>query len=165
MGILYTKYKTNSIKNTIKNYNYDNTEIFIPDIKYAYVIKVYDGDTFTIGTKLKGHKDKLFRFSIRIKGIDCPELRTKDFTEKEIALLAKYFVIEKIREHENIVKLDNIIYDKYGRLCADVYVGNILLKDLIINNRLGVEYYGGTKNTPKNWRNYYENSENNQENN
>lgn len=161
MGVCYTKYQIKKIEKESLNYKYEETIQFIPPLnkKYVYVCKIYDGDTFTIATKLPWEKSKLYRFSVRVKGIDCPELRTKNENEKYVALKAKEYLTRMLRSSNNIVKLDNIIYDKYGRLCSDVYINEINYKERIIEQRLAVSYDGGCKVSPLNWRNYYENKD------
>ena len=74
---------------------YNETTIFVPPITISYVVKVYDGDTFTIATQFPRDKN-IYRFSVRIRGIDCPELKTKNTNEKYVALLAKNFVVSQI---------------------------------------------------------------------
>lgn len=134
---------------------YEETEVFIPPIKYGYVCKVYDGDTFTIVTKMPYSKKK-YRFSVRIKGIDCPELRTKDAEEKEYAIMARDYVSQLFNEVDNIVRLDNITYDKYGRLCSDVYAGDKSVAEELLKAHLAVVYDGGHKVLPLSWKTYYE---------
>ena len=57
--------------------NWDNTKPFIPSVSYGKVIKCYDVDTITIVAKpYKAHP--IFRFSVRLSGIDGPEIRTKN---------------------------------------------------------------------------------------
>ena len=133
---------------------YKNTKIFVPPITCGKVIKVYDGDTFTIAVKMNGiSKKDVYRFSVRIRHIDCPELKTSDPDEKEVALIAKKLVYTMI--FGKIVHLHNIIYDKYGRLCCDVMFGNINIGNHLINHGLAVRYDGGKKISPTNWKNYY----------
>jgi len=141
----------------LEKLQYKNTKIFIPPIHKAYVCKVYDGDTFTIATKLFWDDKNIYRFSVRIKGIDCPEMKTSDSNEKYVALQAKDYLIKLLEKSNNWVILDNIIYDKYGRLCADVYINTIKVSNKMIEKRLAIQYDGGTKHTPSNWKNYYEN--------
>lgn len=66
-----------------------NIKRMIPSIKHsAYVVKVYDGDTVTI--IYENESDNcVYKSSVRIRGIDAPEMRTKNKIEKEIALKAK----------------------------------------------------------------------------
>lgn len=142
-------------KNELENYEYKNTRVFIPPISVAYVCKVYDGDTFTIATKFPWDKVNVYRFSVRVKGIDCPEMKTTDMNEKEVALLAKAELVSLVQSNNNWVVLENIIYDKYGRLCADVYIGETHLAEYMIKKRLAVAYDGGTKHCPANWKLYH----------
>ena len=67
---------------------YKDLKAFIPEISCGKVIKVYDGDSITIGAKVGG-VGRIYRFSVRLDGIDCPEMRTKDAGEKEMAILAR----------------------------------------------------------------------------
>ena len=57
--------------------------------------------------------------SIRINGIDTPELRGKCDKEKQLARLAKHFTVERLRAVRGIT-LKNIKRGKYFRLIADV---------------------------------------------
>jgi micrococcal nuclease len=141
----------------ISKYEYKNTKIFIPPVEKAFVCKVYDGDTFTIAKELPWDKTTIYRFSVRVKGIDCPELRTKNESEKKMALVAKHYLIDLLKESDNWVNLQNITYDKYGRLCAYVFINNKSLSDEMIKHRLAVVYDGGTKLCPKDWERYYKN--------
>ena len=58
----------------LEEVNYEDTIPFIPPITHGKVIKVYDGDTITIAALLPYENSKLYRFSVRINGIDCPEI-------------------------------------------------------------------------------------------
>lgn len=83
----------------------------------ALVIKVYDGDTLTVGF-LHGSSRRPVRESVRIRGIDTPELRTKSEEEKRLALLARSRLEEvTLREVVTIVSPES---DKYGRLLCDL---------------------------------------------
>ena len=137
----------------LEHIQYSDTRIYVPRISSGRVIKVYDGDTITIGTYLQGD-DTLYRFSVRLKGIDCPEMRTRNSSEKECALLSKAFVADKVMD--TVVRLENIELEKYGRLLADVYCTNgECLNDLLCQQRLAVKYDGGTKQVPDDWMKYY----------
>lgn len=126
-----------------------------PNIKKkVYVIKVYDGDTITIVYENESDK-KVYKGSLRLRGIDAPEIRTKNKNEKEIAQIAKNRLNTLV--FNKYIRLEKIDYDKYGRILADIYVKNKNISDLLISERLGVKYDGGTKNTPNDWKKYYEN--------
>ena len=49
---------------------------YVPQITHGRVVDVYDGDTITIVGYVK-HNPDLFRFSVRLNGIDCPEMKGK----------------------------------------------------------------------------------------
>lgn len=133
---------------------YKDTIVFKPDITHGKVIKVYDGDTITIATKLPYSNSPFFRFSVRLRGIDCPEIRTKNANEKHCAKLAKEMLYNNI--YHKIVTLENVDYDKYGRVLADVLLDGVNITQMLINKRLAVVYDGGTKHTPDDWLAYYQ---------
>lgn len=139
----------------VNEINYEDTVPFIPPITEGKVIKVYDGDTITIACKLPYDESLLYRFSIRIFGIDTPEIRTKNKTEKEIAIKARDFVIDKI--FGKTIQLKNIATEKYGRVLADVYCEECNIGNLLINEKLAVRYDGNKKNVPECWKTYNEN--------
>lgn len=136
-----------------KPIDWKDTIQFVPPVEKGIVIKVYDGDTITIASKLPYPDSPLYRFSVRLNGIDCPEIKGKDENEKECAQIAKNEVSKLIMN--KIVTLKNIQTEKYGRILADVYIENLHVNQHLIEKRLAVKYDGGTKICPKNWLNYY----------
>lgn len=141
---------------------YKDTVPFVPPITHGKVIKVYDGDTITVASRLPG-SDTCYRFSVRLAGIDCPEIKSRSASEKEVAQLAKQFVTSQVMDQ--VVELKNVEMEKYGRLLAQVwyhesYTGDRLcLNEEICGRRLAVAYNGGTKVSPDNWEQFH-NSEN-----
>jgi endonuclease YncB( thermonuclease family) len=133
--------------------NWKDTIPFVPPIEKGICIKVYDGDTITIASKLPYPSSPLYRFSVRLNGIDCPEIKGKDIHEKECAQIAKNELSNLILN--KVVLLKNINTEKYGRILADVYIDNINLNEYMIEKRLAVLYDGGTKISPSNWMDYY----------
>ena len=131
-----------------------STKPFIPHIKKARVIKVYDGDTITIASRVGCCDLSYYRFSVRLANIDCPELRTKNETEKIYALKAKNELEQLILN--KFVTLNIYKTDKYGRLLAEVYFENKSLNDWLLHNHLAVNYDGGKKSSPTCWKSYYE---------
>lgn len=131
----------------------DTVEFTFP-IKSGQVIKVYDADTITIASKLPYPESPLYRLSVRLNGIDTPEMKGKDISdeEKEVAKQARDFVANLVM-HKTI-RLENIESEKYGRILADVYVGNIHLNQLLLQERYAVKYDGGTKKKPFSWLKY-----------
>ena len=133
---------------------WNDTIPFVPPIEHGFVIKVYDGDTITIASKLPYETSPMFRFSVRLHGIDCPEMKSKDENERICAELAKQEVTKLVMN--KVVTLKNVQTEKYGRILADVYIESLNVNNYMIEKRLAIEYDGGTKKSPKNWMNYYE---------
>ncbi len=110
------------------------------------VTSIYDGDTFR--ANIKGYPAIVGEhMSIRINGIDTPELRGKCDKEKQLARKAKQFTVEHLRGAKSIT-LKNIKRGKYFRLIADVYVDGISLGEQLIIKGHAVKYSGKTK---RNW--------------
>tara|TARA_X000000368_G_scaffold388569_1_gene350155 strand:- start:1302 stop:1850 length:549 start_codon:yes stop_codon:yes gene_type:complete len=146
------------IENRDINIEWKDTKPFTVPLNGGQVIKVYDGDTITIANKLPiYHCDELFRFSIRLNGIDTPEIKGKNEDEKEAAKVAKNALSEKILN--KYVTLKNVANEKYGRVLADVYLGDLNLNNWMLENRFAVSYDGGTKIAPKSWKKYRETGE------
>jgi endonuclease YncB( thermonuclease family) len=141
------------------NIEWDDTVPFVVPIEGGRVIKVFDGDTITIAAKIHIPNSPLYRFQVRIDGIDCPEMKATNDSEKEIAIIARDKLNDKILG--KWVELRHIDQEKYGRVLAEVWCesdnGKMeCIKDWMLRNRLAVPYDGGTKQTPKNWKRYYE---------
>lgn len=126
---------------------------FVPPVDKGIVIKVYDGDTITIASKLPYPESPLYRFSVRLNGIDCPEIKGKNEIEKKCAQIAKNELSNLILN--KIVSLKNVQTEKYGRILADVYLDDLHLNKHMIEKRLAVKYDGSTKVCPVNWMDYY----------
>lgn len=145
--------KSSDTSEDINSLEWKDTIEFVPPIERGYVIKVYDGDTITIASKLPYLSSPLYRFSVRLSGIDCAEIKSKEEDEKKCAELAKEELTKLILN--KIVYLKNVKVEKYGRVLADVYIGELHLNNYMLERRLAVEYDGGTKMRPKNWLKYY----------
>lgn len=119
------------------------TELKAEELKEVQVISVYDGDTFTIEIpklpKVFGHK-----LPVRVYGIDTPELKSKDPCERKLALEARNLTRSLILGKR--VRLYHIDRDKYFRVLAEVQVGDMYLKDALIEKGLAQPYFGKTKN-------------------
>jgi micrococcal nuclease len=129
----------------------DTVEFTFP-IKGGRVIKCYDADTITIASKLPYKESPLYRLSVRLTGIDAPEIKGKSEEEKELAKQARDFVSNLILN--KYVRLENVESEKYGRILADVYIGDVHLNELLIKERYAVKYGGGTKLKPTSWLKY-----------
>ena len=146
----------------LKSYNITKMKTYVPDITHGFVSKVYDGDTITVycyNNDIKKNNNKLYKYSIRLSNIDCPELRTKNETEKLYAQRVQVFLSELILHKFIFIKI--IKFEKYGRLLADIYLeknNNIpnsmkkykidikmSISDLLLRMKYAVVYDGGTK--------------------
>ena len=85
----------------------DTVEFTFP-IKGGRVIKVYDADTITIASKLPFDASPMYRLSVRLNGIDTPEIKGKGISdeEKEAAKNARDFVSNMVLN--KFVRLENI---------------------------------------------------------
>jgi len=113
------------------------------------VERVIDGDTIVISIP---NVPEVFgkKISVRIAGIDTPELRANCPYEKGLANRAKDRV-EGIIMKGQVVSLSNTKRDKYFRLLADVLVDGQNVAAALVNEGLAVTYSGGKK---RDWCNY-----------
>jgi endonuclease YncB( thermonuclease family) len=133
---------------------WEDTIPFTFPIKGGRVIKVYDADTITIAAKLPYNESPMYRLSVRLNGIDTPEIKGKDISddEKNAAKNARDFVSNIVLN--KFVRLENITSEKYGRILADVYLGDIHMNQLLLRERFAVPYDGGAKKKPASWLQY-----------
>ena len=129
----------------LNDINYDNTIAFVPPITCGKVIKVYDGDTITVASKLPNMDEPIYRFSVRLTGIDTPEIKGKTMHEKELAVDARDALHNLI--FGKMVYFKNVSTEKYGRVLADVYFENIHVNSWMLEHKYAVPYFGGTKKT------------------
>lgn len=116
---------------------WENTIPFVPPVSGGLVIKVYDGDTITIATHIYDDPT-MYRFSVRLFGINAPEIRTRDTEEKELAQMAQKVLSDLLLG--KYVTLKNVTVEKYGRLLAEVYLGDQNMNQYMLDNKL-VEHY------------------------
>jgi len=103
----------------------------------------YDGDTCYITAKT--FPEPLQKMSIRILGIDTPEIRGDCAEEKELAIQGRVLANELFKAASEIT-LENLDWDKYGgRVLADVYLDGELYSQKLIDAGLARPYDGGTK--------------------
>lgn len=116
------------------------------DFDDVKVVSVYDGDTFKVN--LPCTQDIFCRdMSVRVNGIDTPEMKTKSSCEKQKAKEAQALTKDILSKGPVILK--NCQRDKYFRLLCDVSVlgknQGYNLSEELINANLAVEYHGETK--------------------
>ena len=94
------------------------------------IIKVVDGDTVDVDIDL-GFGVWLKDERVRIMGIDTPESRTRDKTEKKFGLASK-------------AKLKSL-KGKFGRILGDFQVGARMVTKILCEEGYAVPYFGGSK--------------------
>lgn len=135
----------------LQDITYHDCKRFIPDVKYAKVVKVYDGDTITVACKYPKNSKHLYRFSVRLAGIDAPEMNADSYIERVEANISKEQLHNLI--YNKTVYLDNVRTEKYGRLLADVYMCDLHVNSWLLENNYAVSYFGGAKNKKLNMDN------------
>lgn len=94
-----------------------------PDVKVSRLLRVIDGDTFACD--INEHSTIAGKnISIRLRGINTPELRSKDSEERKSAILEKQRLSDLLN-NARVIELRNIDRDKYFRIDADVYIDGI----------------------------------------
>ena len=113
--------------------NFDNVSL----------ISVYDGDTFYVDIPSCDIDVFCKHISVRLRGVDCPEMKGGTAETKARAKQAKEFS-ERFLKNGKIL-LYNCGRDKYFRLLCDVNVNKRNLAQELIKNGYGIPYDGGTK--------------------
>lgn len=116
---------------------------------HAKVNKIIDGDTINVDLDL-GFNVVLSNQSVRLLGIDTPESRTSDKTEKVFGTLSKNKVKEFIDKCEGQIILQTVLSDseeKFGRLLGKIInpKDNVILNDWLIISHYAVAYNGENK--------------------
>jgi micrococcal nuclease len=114
--------------------------------EYQAVIKrVVDGDTVDIDIDL-GFGVMLKDERVRIMGIDTPESRTRDLTEKKFGLAAKER-LKQLLGKKSILKCKE--YDskgKFGRILGDFTTNDgRMVTNVLVEEGHAVAYFGGSK--------------------
>ena len=107
------------------------------------VASVYDGDTFKINLNCS-FAVYCEKVPVRVRGVDCPEIKAKTAREKSLAQEAKAFTKNFLSQSP--ITLTDCGRDKYFRLLCGVT--NAAGKDLaeeLIRHGLGYAYDGGKK--------------------
>ena len=124
------------------------TAAFAYEFNNIEYLRAYDGDTVTVNIKnvhpLLGKK-----ISIRVKGIDTPEIKGKTECEKKKAIEARDFVRDVLSKAKKL-ELKESSRGKYFRIVAFVIYDGKNLSDELIKAGLAVPYDGGAK-VKKDW--------------
>jgi micrococcal nuclease len=120
-----------------------STSAYALDLPIRYV---YDGDTIMV--TLVSFPSPLNNASVRIKGIDSPELHGKCQAEIDLAIRARSHMKFLVSDTASLT-LTNYSWDKYGgRIAADVFVKGKNLATEMINAGYARPYLSGAR---KSW--------------
>ena len=103
---------------------------------------VYDGDTFRVHLACK-YGVFCKTIPIRVRGVDCPEIKGSSAETKAFAKQAKAFTKKFLTSGK--ILLRNCGRDKYFRLLCDVKVNGQSLGEELLKAGHAVPYDGGTK--------------------
>jgi endonuclease YncB( thermonuclease family) len=147
----YTEIANKQFNEYLNDVEYKDTTQFIPPIVAGKVIKVYDGDTITIASKIPGTALPIYRFRVRLAGIDSAEIKGHTEAEKRVAIEARDALHKLI--FGKMIVLQNLGTEKYGRILADIYIENLHVNQWMLDNNYAVPYDGGKKVRPPEWEN------------
>jgi endonuclease YncB( thermonuclease family) len=124
---------------------------------FAKIVKIYDGDTFTIVTKLNA-AEPYYQYQLRLAGIDAPELKPLlGIPDRDLHVQAGQNVrdiIKNILPEGALIWVEFAKEDKYGRLLGTVhtvkrtcfwYTPDYNLCNWLVEKRYALPYSGKTK--------------------
>jgi len=151
-------------KEVYSSHTMDNT----PNFSFSGIetvcrlVDIYDGDTVFVIFEYHG---TFIQISVRLEGVDAPEIRTKDLLEKQQGILARQKIIDltcsdnevdhtltvessraEVQEHLKhetvLVWLRCFDFEKYGRLLGNVstYKNNVDIGRALIDSGLAKVY-------------------------
>ena len=112
------------------------------------IIKVVDGDTVDVDIDL-GFGIWIKDERVRIMGIDTPESRTRDKTEKKFGLASKAKLKSLLGKtgvlKTQVNKKGEDMKGKFGRILGDFQVGARMVTEILCEEGYAVPYFGGSK--------------------
>lgn len=120
----------------------NSTELKLQNFNKVSLSSVYDGDTFKVYLACK-YPVFCKAVPVRVRGVDCPEIRGGTPETKAAAKAAKKFTKNFLKSGK--ILLRNCGRDKYFRLLCDVKVNQKDLATALIENGHATLYNGGTK--------------------
>jgi len=110
----------------------------------AKVLRVIDGDTIVLNIDLGFNVT--IKETIRLYGINTPELRSKNKNEKTKAKIAKDYILKQFKINDNEIEIETLKdkKGKYGRMLGIIHIkdkfGNwINLNHELIKNGMAVK--------------------------
>lgn len=113
--------------------------------RIARVLRVIDGDTIDVIFDLGF--DVQLKQRIRMFGIDTPESRTRDKTEKKFGLASKKYLKDTVASAEEIVCKTHVAdaRGKFGRVLGEIWCDGENINSKMIQEGYAVAYYGENK--------------------
>ena len=118
------------------------------------ILKIIDGDTVDVDVDL-GFGMKYAKQRVRLLGIDTPESRTRDKTEKFYGMLAKEYLKAKLTVGEQYKLRTTKSKGKFGRILGEFFtlendlevnqVVEINVNEALVKANHAVEYHGQSK--------------------
>ena len=106
------------------------------------VLRVVDGDTIDVNIDLGFNI--WHRGRVRMAGIDTPESRTRNLEETKLGLASKARLKELLKCQKVSIQCTKE-KGKFGRILADVMVGDTNINKQLIDEGHAREYQGGKK--------------------
>ncbi|WP_244577832.1 thermonuclease family protein [Hoeflea halophila] len=113
----------------------------------AKIIRIIDGDTLEVDAHpWPGHA---VRVSVRLRGIDTPERRSRCAAQRVAAQMARN-QLERLVSGFQSVELVNVAGGKYfGRVLADMKAGSRDIASAMLESGHASPYRGGKRHKPK----------------
>jgi endonuclease YncB( thermonuclease family) len=106
----------------------------------------YDGDTIYVA--IPGLPDEIANMSVRVRGVDTPEMRGQCESEKQLAQMARDYARQRLKAAKS-VQFCEPEWGRYGgRVVASVRIDGSPLDLELINQGLARPYDGKTKRQP-----------------
>jgi micrococcal nuclease len=120
----------------------ENNPIIVENI--CKVLDVYDGDTVHVSALL-GAPTQPVKLSVRLAGIDTPEIKTKNRVEHEHGVIARE-ELKKLAPVGSILTCGPAEYDKYGRVLCNLFTeSGVNLSQWMLEKKYARVYDGGKK--------------------
>lgn len=109
------------------------------------VVKIVDGDTIDVVIDLGF--DILYKSRVRLFGIDTPESRTRDLTEKKFGLMSKKYLQDRLKNAKKITIKTHKGEEtgKFGRILGEIFCDGENVNQAMCNEGHAVAYYGQNK--------------------
>lgn len=162
MGVCYSMYNQRRQRNKLIRVDPEDCEkrTFQGVTRLAKLTDIYDGDTFTIITNLCDG-EKLYKYSIRLYGIDTPELKPRYCTaDRELHIRAAKHVRDLLKDSYPVGTMFYVDFEKeekYGRVMGTIWTAHQGMFGIggwkkgknicqwLIDNKYALSYGGATK--------------------